>query len=877
MKIQPRFQYEGERTRTISFPLGGLGTGSLGLAGNGALVDWDIFNRPSKGSHNGFSHFAVSVIDGEQTIDARVLNGDHEGPYEGQHGSENFYSGFGWGPHRETMVGMPHFRDTRFTGTFPIAQLEFLDSDFPGAITLTAFNPFIPYDDRASGMPAAFFEFQVTNSTHRPLSYQFSCALTNPFPVDPVNHFTESEGISSLVLAGEGTSLEGSGQLCVAVESGSVSYQEHWYEGGWFDELEVYWRDLGDPAGFRNRRHPEKKNASTMTGVLATRIECLPGETKTVRFVLGWYIPQCRRFWDRQPLGPGETFTDEEKLAMAKPWKNWYSVVWPSVTAVVQEALDRWDTLWQRTKEFRDVLFSSSLPDSSLDAVSATLSVLKSATVLRLEDGSFYGWEGAGAKLGSCEGTCTHVWSYAQSLAFLFPHLEQGMRSVEYRYNLGPEGGMSFRTMLPLGSPAWRFRACVDGQFGTVLRVYREWKVMGNREWLTSIWPAVKSSVAFAWHPGNPDAWDPDRSGVIVGRQHHTLDMELFGPNSWLTGMYLAGLKASAELATILGDSTFAAECQEVFQRGKVRLDTELFNGSYYGQVLDLTSPSTIAAYDSDVGDMFGNSLLKSYWSQEHRQIKYQVGGGLLIDHALAQWHAGLYGLGEIFDPDQLRVSLKALWTNNRKRSMRREANPCRVFSLNDEEGMVICTWPEGSQRPGIPIPYAQETMTGFEYAAAALLVQSSMVDEGLSLVEAIRSRYDGKKRNPWNELECGSNYARALSAYSVLLAVSGFVFDADRGILGFRPAIEKPWSFFWSALGGWGSATMTENRFDLVLKGGSIALEQLVLPELTAGMDLLVKVDEEPVPIKVDTGGIQLGSKVVVHHKIEVEFSRSF
>ena len=120
------------------------------------------------------------------------------------------------------------------------------------------------------------------------------------------------------------------------------------------------------------------------------------------------------------------------------------------------------------------------------------------------------------------------------------------MRELDYKYNLRDDGGMPFRLQLPLGSEMWKFRPCVDGQFGGVIKVYREWKISGDTEWMRRLWPSVKKSIEFAWAETNEDLWDPEKKGVITGRQHHTLDMELFGPNSWLTGFYLAALKAGA-------------------------------------------------------------------------------------------------------------------------------------------------------------------------------------------------------------------------------------------------------------------------------------------------------------------------------------------
>ncbi len=873
MRDLSRFLYTDEHTRTISFPLGGLGTGSIGLAGNGALVDWEIFNRPGKGRHNGFSHFAITAIKSGATVDARVLHGDLQPPYEGSLGSTAFYSGFGWGPYREALAGLPHFTATRFTGTYPIAGVDFVDDDFPGRVSMEALNPFIPHDDRSSGMPAAMFEYAVTNTTDEEVVYQLTLAATNPFAGSRVNRYEQRGGVHRIELTGDGAEEVESGDLCIATDAEDVSYQEHWHGGAWFDELEVYWRDVTDPAGLKNRPLPRYNGGigggTAMTAALACRLRCPPGRTRRARFVLAWYVPLCRRFWDRQPVGFEERFTPEEERFMAQPWRNWYATVWDSAAAVAQEALMRWDALYAPTRAFRDALFSSSIPPHAVDAIAGPLSVLKSATVLRVEDGSFYGWEGTGTDVGSCEGSCTHVWSYAQALAFLFPRLERSMRTVEYTYNLNPDGAMAFRTMLPLGSPRWPFRPCVDGQFGTVLRVYREWKISGDERWLRSIWQGVRVSISFAWNPDNGEAWDPEATGVITGRQHHTLDMELFGANSWLTGMYLAALKAAAEMADVLEDDAFAERCRAVYTRGRERLNRELFNGRYYCQRLDLEDTRVLARFDQGGGDMFGNSMYDTYWDAEYGQIKYQLGDGISIDHALGQWHAGLYGLGDVFDPEQLTSSLKALYEHNVKRTMRRYANPCRVFSLNDEDGLVMCAWPEGAVRPGIPIPYAQETMTGFEYAAASLMIQSGMVDEGLRIVAAVRDRYDGRKRNPWNEIECGSNYARATASYSILLSLSGFVFDAAAKTMGFLPRIEAPWRFFWSALGSWGTAELTVDRFELCVEGDPLRISAVVLPSEVIGRVASASVDGERLDIEGREGAVTFGHAGLVHECI--------
>ena len=191
---------------------------------------------------------------------------------------------------------------------------------------------------------------------------------------------------------------------------------------------------------------------------------------------------------------------------------------------------------------------------------------------------------------GSCEGSCTHVLNYAQALAFLFPDLERSMRESHLKYSVNKHGASCFRLLLPLGiSPDENgFRPCADGQFGDVMKIYRDWKISGDDAFIKRYWHTIRKTVEYAWSEQNPDRWDPTESGVLTGRQHHTLDMELFGANSWLTGHYLGGLLAAAELADFMEDKDFAEKCRSIFKKGAAFVNKELFNGEYFTQKIDL-------------------------------------------------------------------------------------------------------------------------------------------------------------------------------------------------------------------------------------------------------------------------------------------------
>jgi hypothetical protein len=439
------------------------------------------------------------------------------------------------------------------------------------------------------------------------------------------------------------------------------------------------------------------------------------------------------------------------------------------------------------------------------------------------------------------------------------------MREADYRYNLREDGGMPFRLQLPLGVERSGHRPCADGQFGGVMKAYRDWKISGDTEWLRKLWPAIKASIEFAWHEGNADRWDPGRTGVLHGRQHHTLDMELFGPNSWLTGFYLGALKAGAEMAAHLGENVTAEEWRVLFEKGKAWVDEHLFNGEYYQQVIDLKDRAAL--------ENSGTDAVAVYWNDEHEEIKYQIGEGCEIDQVLAQWHADLYGLGEIFDPKQTRKALESIFRHNFKRPMRDHYNPCRVYCLNDEGGLVICDWPEGTQKPALPLTYAQEAMHGFEYAAAVQMIQSGLVREGMAVVEAVRDRYDGERRNPWNEFECGSHYARSMASYSLLNAFAGFRFDMVRGMIGFDPIRTRRsatktlrrggFSCLWSLDSGWGRFEIRPERASVHLCRGRLRLEVLELPFLARKKVRAVTLEGRTTAFEQDGGEIRFAEPV--------------
>ena len=235
-------KFTGDFTNEISFPLGGIGTGSIGLGGNGRLIDWEIFNRPSKGSINGYSHLAIKAIKDNKPI-TYVLNGDLEKEYMGQYKQRTF-TGYGFGPESQKMCGFPHFKQVEFDGEFPIAALNFKDDKFPAEVKMTAFNPFIPCDSQNSSIPAAFFEIEVHNTTDEAVKYQIAFSLANPYEVSR-NKAKVNGDYHMLTMYNSGVDKDSTeyGELTIATDCEKTYTQEYWYSGGGQDGFVTYWNE----------------------------------------------------------------------------------------------------------------------------------------------------------------------------------------------------------------------------------------------------------------------------------------------------------------------------------------------------------------------------------------------------------------------------------------------------------------------------------------------------------------------------------------------------------------------------------------------------------------------------------------------------------
>ncbi|MDI1446776.1 GH116 family glycosyl hydrolase [Polyangium sp. 6x1] len=254
-----------------------------------------------------------------------------------------------------------------------------------------------------------------------------------------------------------------------------------------------------------------------------------------------------------------------------------------------------------------------------------------------------------------------------------------------------------------------------------------------------------------------------------------------------------------------------------------------IFNGEYYVQKViweglrDTSFAESIAKVDESSGEV--QRLLKA------EGPKYQYGKGCLSDGVIGAWMARIYGIHSPLNRANVAKSLAAIFRYNFRADLWEHACTQRPgYAWGHEPGLLLCSWPNGD-KPTLPFPYSDEVWTGIEYQVASHLIEEGLVDEGLTIVRAARSRYDGRTRNPWNEYECGNYYARAMSSYALIGSLAGFAYAAATRTLRLGPRLAgRPFRTFFSTTTGWGSLALDGDGLSIELAEGELAVEKLLL-----------------------------------------------
>jgi uncharacterized protein (DUF608 family) len=809
--------FTGPQLAMISFPLGGVAAGSIGLGGRGQLRDWEIANRTDKGNAPSYAMPSIwAQAEGAKPV-ARVLEARYQPPYEGS-------SGLG----SRNAPGLSRLESATFTGEFPVARIAFQDRTLPVAVSLEAGTPFIPNDADASGLPMTVLRYRVRNPGRAPAAVAIAWSIENPVATllpqaqrpsgdTRTNEPRDGAGVEGLLMHNPQLDAAdpGKGSFALAIlrpGDGEVSMLRGWPAGRWWNSPLLFWDDFTADGALG----PESAKPGNV-GAVCLKRRIAAGAEAEFAFVLAWHFP------NRTPARCGWSAPKGHENDVIG---NWYATKFADAWAIAEHTAAQIDDLSRRTRQFVAAVRDTTIPAAVKDAAMANLSTLVSTTCFRTADGEFHGFEGVNDKSGCCHGNCTHVWNYETATAHVFPSLSRSLRRSAFGYSLDDQGLMYFRQTLPDGIERSGHSAA-DGQMGQIMKVYIDWQLSGDPAFLRDLYPKAKRALEFAWIPGG---WDADRDGVMEGVQHNTYDVEFYGPNPLCGVYYLGALRATEEMARASGDTAFAAECRRLFESGSRWIDANLFTGEYYIQ--------KVRAFRNDE---IAKGLRSNMGADDPEHPEYQVGDGCLVDQLLGQYLADAAGLGPLLQPANIRAALESIWRYNHKPSVALHDSVQRTYVLNDEAAMLVCDYGKGT-RPKIPFPYYAEAWTGLEYSTAALMMWSGMTDRGIQAFAEARRRYDGVRRNPWDEPECGHHYARAMSSWSGMLAMSGFRYGGPERRVVAAPRGPLPFRSFWSAGPGWGAFSLSPRRLEITVAEGALPLKRIEFPSaIAAGWKIAV------------------------------------
>ena len=770
---------------SVDFLLGGIGTGNISVGARGQLRNWEIFGTSGKGNYmpNGF--FAIWAKAENAPPDFRVLESRLKPPFTKARGFLDY-----------EVAGLPRFEHAVCQGKYPFFQVDFLDDSLPYEVSMESFTPFIPLNAQDSGLPTAILRYRVKNRTDRPVKVSVAGSLSNMTSLikydrhtweyyqsadEGVNEYREDGAVRGLYFRPkvlDETSLY-YGTMALTTTHKDISYKRAWLNGGWWDGLQDMWDDFTEDGRLEAESVYTQKDAGgpypDLTGSLALHQELGAYEEKVFEFQISWYFPNRVNCWTRFMYDSCLRGGADDYPTVKKNYAGRFNSAW-EVAAYTFAQLER---LEYYSRAFTKSLYSTTLPDYVIESVANNITVIRSNTCFWLLDGKFLAWEGCFDDEGCCEGSCTHVWNYAQTMAFLFPELERQMRKIEYTLETEADGKMNFRSYKVFGMGGHGHVPAADGQLGTIVRLYREWIFSGDDAFLKEMWKNAKKTLDFAF-----DYWDKDGDFVLDTNQFNTYDIAFEGPSSMVNSLFLAALKAGEKISGYLGDFESARRYEKAFEAGSRNMDALLWGGAYYVQKL------------KNVND-----------------YRYQYGNGCLSDQIFGQTLAHLTGLGYILPKDHVKQAVRSIFEQNFKEDFTSFSNLQRTYVLNEESGLVLCSWNRGG-RPKLPFPYSDEVWTGIEYQVAANLIYEDYIEEGLTLVKSIRNRQNGIARNPWDEVECGHHYARSLASYGVYLALCGYTCHLPEKEISFAPKLRTDdFSCFFSTGNAWGVYTQIKDK----------------------------------------------------------------
>jgi len=786
----------------IGMPIGGIFTGTVYLGGDGRLWLWDIFNENQNGIDPKTIEWGMDLHVGKkvrpQDGSAYVQPAKDIRPIE-QGFAFKIISG------KKIIIKKLEASDwdeILFEATYPMAKLHYIDHRLGLDITASIFSPFIPLDEKKSGLPCTIYSFSVKNKSEKDVSVSILGWLENK-----IMHKSKKESdirqnafesFSNCHIVNSSIQLNGSDNQQMLPDYGTMAIGALHAKCNANTSFTL--PVVAESFSQQNFSTTSKKvSEGPLLNSISTKYTIRGGQTIKADFIIGWHFANLKL----NPVIEGKG--------------RFYNQQFKNAVEVVQYVANNFAELSTNTALWRQTWYDSTLPWWFLERTFLNISTLATTTAHRFDSGRFYAWEG----VGCCEGTCMHVWQYAQAMGRIFPGMERDTRErVDLGLSLTASGMIYYRGEVVKS-------AAIDGQAGTILRIYREHKMSSDKSFLKKNWEKIK--LATTWVINQ----DKNKDGMEDTPIENTLDAVWDGEIAWLVGLCIAAAKAGEQMAIEMGDTPFANICATYVASGTKNMEEKLFNGEYF-----IHKPDEIK----------GREKLGSYNTCH-------------IDQVYGQSWAHQVGLGRILNKEKTMSALRALWKYNFTPDVGpyiKERRGWRPYALAGEGGMVMNTNPSNEAKPygentTWQLGYFHECMSGFEHQVASHMMAEGMTDEALVLTRMIHDRYHAAKRNPFNEIECSDHYARAMASYGTFISACGFDYDGPNGSIKFAPKLNPhKCKVPYTAASGWGSYEQNQNEQNFTAK-----------LNVTYGSLRLNKIAVEP-SLKVTKAKIYVGDTII-------------
>ncbi|MFR9503492.1 MAG: GH116 family glycosyl hydrolase [Rikenellaceae bacterium] len=846
--------YSGDEIKYIAMPCSGIGSGEVNVQGDGRLCFYDdVYNdmREANGkAKNGVStgyqyihpevdisrvknNFAIAIESGDSSKEIYYLNGDS-------------------------------FDDIHFIGEYPLAQLTFQDSkkSLPVEISTEVYSPYVPNSVRESANPITIMRVTVKNSSKQRVKATLAGWMMGA-------KFRENDGVKYTNVANSTKQMASVAFQTLPTQVKREYFEEEIDSDSRIGEMSI--AILSSKAkssvesadietlieGAGSTQIATEQSDTAIGGGVYESISLSPGEQRVVTFAISWYYPH-KYDYAVQNLRK-TTYLAEYPGYVGHIYNNWYD----SSTDVLEYIADQNDELYTKTKLFHDTYFDTTIPYWLTNRMTMALSTLACGNVSIWENGRFYSYEG----IGFCPGTCGHVYNFVPTVAQLFPSLE---RSVRLMQDFNPEAGfkesgrINFRGHGADREAEVNHRWASDAQSGYVLKAYREHLMSENNSFLDSIWERVKMAIGYQiFKDGAEIGLRPN--GILECEQTFW-DPMWYGPNPYNATLYLAALRAAEEMAKVQGELALAERYHSLYMQGREYMSTAMWNGEYYVHLYPMGMIGHQGMYNGSKTpielDKQAESYIKSFNACDPT---YFVSTACDANQLFGQNWAFQLGLGNILPEQQCATAIGSVYKYNFTPDISTvydfKKSASRTLAAPGEAAMINGSWPKDAPTAMENTHDKSDIWSGLEYDAACNMISCGDIREAFVVLKAIDDRYDGTKRNPWNEIEGSNHYSRAMQSWNVLRNLSGYTYNGPEGKISFSPKLTpEEYQAFFTVAKGWGNYAQEISdekvSYTLKLAYGSLRLTEISLPLLTQNDNYSVSLNGKTISAKCSAKG---------------------